>query len=91
MQSSKERVSMSDAEASLIRAVNALTDPSTAVRKRALAQLRRLMLGEGPAELRFSRDEMQAFAESHVLKPLLRRFGDASSVCRELALELTLR
>ncbi|GAQ86393.1 hypothetical protein KFL_002860170 [Klebsormidium nitens] len=89
-QRSREPAPSGVMEANLVREVNALTDPSAAIRKRALTQLRRLMLGEGRTELRLGKDELQGIAEDHILKPLLRRFGDSSSACRELALELTL-
>lgn len=89
-QSSKNPAPNGGVEANLVREVNALTDPSAVVRKRGLTQLRRLMLGEGRTQLQLGKDDLQVLAEGHVLKPLLRRFGDCSSACRELALEMTL-
>jgi hypothetical protein len=88
-QEQTRHLNMTADRANLSRLLNALTDPSAAVRKKSLLQLRELFLKEGQIELQFGRDELQVFAESQVLKPLLRRFGDSSSACRELALDLT--
>lgn len=88
-QEQTRHLNMTVDRANILRLLNALTDPSVAVRKTSLSQLRELMLKEGQIELQFGRQELQVFAESQVLKPLLRRFGDSSSACRELALELT--